>query len=163
MALGVSEQVEQRMISDRAARNKQNTKIPFLINIKDARLVPNVPALAGRPAEKSASGHTIPAKPPHPNYRPYTGSLKAPLEERMKWLETLGTLSGPREVSLANLEPFDVGTATLDECIEFAQNEYGVEVKRELGLKGVRAAVVDLYKKASAARAAGDGDSDKLN
>lgn len=159
MALGINEQTEQKMISARAARNKQNKEVPFLINVKDGRLLPNIPALAGRPAEKTPSGHTIPAKKPHPNYRPFTGSPKASLEERMKWLETSGAAAPRgREVSLANIEPFDVGTATLDELVEFGSSEYGLEINKGLGLKAARAAVIKAARDAGAIK-----DEEKLN
>ncbi len=148
MALGVNEAQETKMISARAARNKQNPKIPFLINIKDGRLLPNVPALAGRPAETTSDGKVIPAKKPHPDLRPFTGSVKATLDERMKWLETLGMAPGQRQVSLANVEPFDVGTATLDELVMFAKDEYGLDLDKGKGLKAARTAVIEAATKA---------------
>lgn len=153
--MAISEQVEARMISARAARNKQNTKIPFLINIKDGRLIPNVPALAGRPAETTADGKTIPAKKPHPDYRPFTGSVKSTLDERLQWLKTAGghVNTGPRPVTLANVEPFDLGTATIGELIEFAQEEYkekAVHLSKEMGLKALRKEVARLAEEAGA-------------
>lgn len=153
MALGISEQQETRMIAARAARNKQDAKHPFLINVKDGRLVPNVPALRGRPAEK-VDGREIPAKPGHPDYRVYTGSVKASLEERMKWLETSGAGVGGtrRAVVLSDEEPFDLNTATLDEMIEFAKSEYDKVLDKSMGMKAVRKAVADLAIAAGAVR-----------
>jgi len=158
----INEAQESRMIAERAARNKQNTKIPFLINIKDGRLIPNVPMLGGRPAEKAPSGQVIPARLPHPNYRPYTGSLKASEEERMKWIEssgfkiqTVNDTSEPaaparRGVVLADVEPFDIGTATVNELIEFAQQEYNKTLSPAGGLKALRAQVGELARAAGA-------------
>jgi hypothetical protein len=159
----INEAQESKMIAQRAARNKQNPKVPFLINIKDGRLMPNVPMLAGRPGEKAPSGQVIPARPPHPNYRPYTGSLKASEEERMKWLESAGlkihtvtedaehTGVAPRRgVVLADVEPFDIGTATVSELIEFAQQEYGKTLSPAGGLRGLRTQVGELARAAGA-------------
>lgn len=158
----INEAQETKMIADRNARNKQNTKIPFLINIKDGRLLPNVPQLAGKPAEIAPSGQVIPGRPPHPNYRPYTGSLKASEEERMKWLQSAGLMistvvvdtddaPAPRRgVILADVEPFDIGTATVAELIAFAKEEYSVELNATGGLRGLRTQVGELAKKAGA-------------
>lgn len=161
MALGISDAQEQKMISDRAARNKQDPKHPYLINVKDGRILPNVPALAGRPARKTDSGHVEPAKAGHPDLRVYTGDPKASKEERLRWLQTNGVgTAAQRPVSLANVEPFDVGTATMDELVEFAQSEYGVDISRmkAQGLKAVRNEVIKLAKEAGAV-----ADDDKLN
>lgn len=144
----ISEAVEARMISARAAHNRQNPQHPYLINVKDGRLLPNVPALAGRAAGVE-NGKAIPAKAGHRDLRVYTGSVKASYEERMKWLETSG-LSVGRDVSMANVEPFDVGTATLDELVDFANLEYGLEINKGLGLKAARTTVIEAARKAGA-------------
>jgi hypothetical protein len=159
--MAISEAQESKMIAQRNARNKQNVKIPFLINVKDGRLIPNVPMLAGRAAEVAPNGQVIPAKPPHPNYRPYTGSLKATEEERMKWLEssgftiqTVSTEAGNaprRAVVLADVEPFDIGTATVGELIAFAKDEYGADLSPAGGLKALRTQVGKLALEAGAA------------
>ena len=52
----ISEAVEARMAEARATRNKQDKEHPMLINIKDYRLMPNVPALRN-----------------HRSYRPFAG------------------------------------------------------------------------------------------
>jgi hypothetical protein len=112
-----------------------------------------VPALRGRPAEKVEGGREIPAKPGHPDLRVYTGSVKASLEERMKWLETSGAgVHTARQVVLADAEPFDLNTATLDEMIEFAKTEYGKTLDKSMGMKAVRAAVGKLATEAGAVR-----------
>lgn len=159
----ISEAQESKMIQQRAARNKQNPKIPMLINIKDARLLPNVPALAGRPEEMGPNGRPIPAKKPHPDYRPYTGSLKASEEERMAWLRSAGLnvshevvevddiTPRRRAVVLSDEEPFDIGTSTVAELIAFAKSEYNAELSPAGGLQALRKQVNELAKKAGAA------------
>lgn len=153
MALGISEAQESRMIAARAARNKQDPKHPFLINVKDGRLVPNVPALRGRPAEV-VDGRTVPAKAGHPDLRVYTGSVKASAEERLKWLETSGSgvATTRRAVVLSEEEPFDLNTATLDEMIAFAKAEYDAVFDKSMGMKAVRQAVGKLAAEAGAVR-----------
>lgn len=145
--MAIGEAQESRMIAERQARNKQDKKHPYLIHVQDGRLVPNVPMLAGRKADPSKGQH---ARKPHPNYRVYTGDPRADLDERMKWLQTqVGSAGlGGRQISLANVEPFDVGTATLDELIEFAQAEYGIPLSKQLGLKAVRNEVIKLAQEA---------------
>ncbi len=145
--MAIGEAQESRMIADRAARNKQDKKHPFLINVKDGRLLPNVPNLAGR----AANGAHQPAKAGHKDYRVYTGDPKAAKDERLRWLQTQGIgAAGGRQVTLANVEPFDVGTATMDDLIDFASTEYGVSLSKQLGLKAVRAEVIKLAKEAGA-------------
>jgi hypothetical protein len=158
--MAISSIQEDKMIAQRAARNKQNPKIPFLINIKDGRLMPNVPALAGRAAETAPSGQVIPAKPPHPHYRPYTGSLKASGDERMHWLQSAGLVISNTEVQidapvrravvLSDEPAFDIGTATVGELIAFAKEEYGQDLAATGGLKALRTQVGELARRAGA-------------
>lgn len=146
----VSEVQEAKMISERAARNKQDKKHPHLINVKDGRLLPNVPALAGY-REAVVNGVLVPGKAMHRNYRVYTGDPKASAEERLKWLETSGSVkAGPRPVTLANVEPFDVGTATRDELLAFASSEYQEDLSQVGGLKALRTRVIELATRAGA-------------
>ena len=65
---------------------KQDKRHPFLINVKDGRLFPNVGALR----DSTNAG----AK----DYRIFTGSPKATHDERMKWLETQGATLPSRVV-----------------------------------------------------------------
>ena len=71
--MAISEAAEQRMVAARAARNKQDKKHPFVINIHDGRLLPNVPNLRA-----------------HSNYRVYTGDPKASAQERLRFLSVAG-------------------------------------------------------------------------
>lgn len=163
----ISEAQESKMIAARAARNKQNAKIPFLISIKDGRLMPNVPMLGGYPADRAPNGQLIPARLPHPDYRPYTGSLKATEDERLAWLKSAGLLvsepvtvpdvetedAAPRRrraVVLSDEPPFDIGLATVAELIEFAKTEYGATLTPAGGLKALRQQVSELAQKAGA-------------
>lgn len=129
----ISEQVEAKMAAARAARNKQDPEHPMLINIKDYRLMPNVPSLRN-----------------HRNYRPFAGDIRATYEERKRIVET-GTMLGrpivvdtilaklhasnpnvtppaPLASPEADEPPFDVGKATREELQAFALRYYGVDV-----------------------------------
>ena len=96
-------------------KQRQDAKIPFLINIEDGRLVPNV-----------AGTREL------PNYRPYHGPAKAPLEARLMYLRTEGRMgSAYRPLTDSSVEqappvePFDIATASRDDLINFAFTEYG--------------------------------------
>lgn len=95
---------QEAAIAARRAQTQQDKKHPFLIHVDDGRLMPNVPRLRG-----------------HLKYRVFTGSPKATPEERMAWLRSMGN-----GTPVATEEPFDIGKATIDEMIAFAQAEYGV-------------------------------------
>jgi hypothetical protein len=102
---------EAKLQQARAKRGQQDAKTPFLINRENGRLLPNVARTAK-----------------HRNMIPYTGSVKASLEERMRWIRTGGntrrnvTSSAPIE----ELPPFDVSTASKEELIDFAKEEFGL-------------------------------------
>ena len=144
----ISEVMEQRMVEANRARNAQDKRHPMLINIKDGRMIPNVPKLRG-----------------HPNYRVYMGDPTASKEERLRVLHTQGLLesaaivdSGPRGVPQPGPiespegEPFDVAKAQREELKIFAKQNYGVDLdpKGDTHLQTLRAQVRDL------ARARGD-------
>lgn len=135
--MAVSEATEARMIAERQARNKQDKKYPHLINIDDGRLLPNVPNLAK-----------------HPKYRVYHGDPKATSGERLRYLASqLGGRAAHRAVvnSQEDVAPFDVGTATKEELIAFAQTEYDLELSSNTDIRTLRKRVAD-----AAQRAAGD-------
>ena len=110
-----------------AAKNRQDAKTPFLININDARLMPNIPLLRK-----------------HKDYRVFTGSVKASLEERQQYLAT-GRGQGRVVVNsvVENLEPFDIAKATADELIAFALTEYGLALLATTPLRQLRKQVAD--------------------
>lgn len=135
----ISEQVEARMAAARAARNQQDKEHPMLINIKDFRLMPNVPSLRN-----------------HRNYRPYAGDIRATRDERQRIVETGSMLGRPIVVDthMAKLQasnpalkgqdpaavpelpavaengepPFDVGKASREELCAFALRYYGADI-----------------------------------
>lgn len=126
----ISAAQEERMSAARAARDKQNKKIPLLINIEDGRLVPNVPLIGGRKEVRNADGHVIvAARLPHPKYRPYMGDPKATLAQRMTMLATQGII-GAMPVTDAplsadeELAPIDIETAKPQEMIDYAMKKY---------------------------------------
>jgi len=99
---------EQR-VNDARTRQRQDKQHPLLINTKDGRLMPNVPRI-----RKKA------------DYAVYTGHPKATLEDRMRYLQSLGGTGGARRrvVNSADDEPFDIGKATKQELVDFATSEY---------------------------------------
>ena len=164
----ISEAVEARMSEARAARNKQDKAVPMLINIKDFRLVPNVPLLRN-----------------HRNYRPYMGDVRATVAERQRIVETGAMLGRPAVVDSAldkllasnpnfkapaapepenDIEPFDVGKANREELCAFALRYYGASIdpdgKTHLAtlrskLRSLAAAAGDMSAAEAAAAATG--------
>jgi len=97
----------------------QDKKVPLLINREDGRLMPNVPRIRELP-----------------EYIPYTGSVTASATERMRWLD---------QFNKPQMEaPFDVGTATKDELIDFAATEYGRTLDRRKNVDTLRAEVMAM-------------------
>jgi len=92
-------------------RPQQDKTIPFLINIDDARLVPNVPKLRT-----------------HPKYRLYHGVLSASHADRLTYLKT--EFRGQERLVLdsTKVKAFDLATATKDELIAYAFNEFGTVI-----------------------------------
>jgi hypothetical protein len=78
----------------------------------------------------------------------------------MRWLQSAGLVISTvatetdapvrRAVVLADEPPFDIGTATVNELIGFAKDEYSVELSAIGGLKALRAQVGELARKAGA-------------
>jgi len=138
---------------------KQDKKVPFLIHVHDARLVPNVPQLGG-------DGKLI---PPNPLYRPYHGNPKASLDERLAYLSTVGTSGAAtrtvvKTVVLAPEEadalpedekPFDIGKASREELLAFALDTYGTALPPDTHLATLRKQVNALAR--SAARGEEEG------
>ena len=83
---------------------KQDKRHPFLINVKDGRLFPNVGAL--RDDLKAGK-----------NYRIFTGSPKATHA-------AMSPVYWAMLVDSGDAEPFDIGKATVDEMVAFAAAEY---------------------------------------
>jgi hypothetical protein len=160
----ISDAQEARMAEARAARNKQDRKIPLLINIKDFRLMPNVPRLGGQKSDKATGKPDI---LPHRDYRPYMGDPRATLEERRRIVETGSYLSRPAVVDShpligntqilgapadgGEVEPFDVAKATRQELVDFALRYYGatIDEKGDTHLMSLRAQVKRLAEAAT--------------
>lgn len=126
--MAISEHQENAMAQARAARSKQDAKQPFVINRNDGRLMPNTPLLRK-----------------HKDYMPYTGSVKASLDERMNFIRTGSSRSRvidstPEEV----LPPFDVGAATKEELVAFAAAEFGVALSVDQDIRTLRKKIVSL-------------------
>jgi hypothetical protein len=117
--------MEQQAAARHNARNRQDRKHPFLINIEDGRLVPNVPMLGGR---KGDPKEKIPSILPHPKYRVFSGDPKASLADRMRWIETSGQSGAMRAVVDSGADApaaFDVSTASREQLVAFARDQYG--------------------------------------
>jgi len=133
----ITAEQEQRLsdANSRTGKKKQDRENPMVIHVEDGRLMPNTPRLRV-----------------HPMYRVYGGSLDASLPERMAWLK--GMMRMPRKVvnTAPADEAFDIGTATADDLVLFALEEFGQVLDPTLPLKKLRTRVAEL-----AAAAEGDG------
>lgn len=134
--MAISEAAEQRMIAARAARNKQDKKHPFVINIHDGRLLPNVPNLRA-----------------HSNYRVYTGDPKASAQERLRFLSVAGHRPRVVDSEVSGEQPppppFDIAKAGRDELVEFAASQYGAALDPGAHLNALRAQVRALARDAN--------------
>lgn len=119
----INEQQEARLAAATNALSKQDAKTPFLINITDGRLFPNIAKL--RKGNTAKFGQ---------NYRPYHGPVKATLEQRMQYLRSESGTAVPAAPTVIDSEtdayvppppPFDIGKATKEELITFAATQYG--------------------------------------
>lgn len=125
------------MINEEALANarqagRQDKGTPFLINIKDLRLVPNTKLTAKLE-----------------NYRPYTGDIKASEADRARYVSGFTSTRG---VIIPSVEDaFDVSKASADELVAFALDEYGAALDGTKSLKALREDVVKLAKAAGAA------------
>jgi len=127
----ITEQQERNLSNASAnVKHKQDKVNPHVINIHDGRLMPNTPRLRV-----------------HKDYRIYTGpkgpDIGAP--ERLRWLA--GALRQlPMKVvnSKAEADTFDVGTATKDELVVFAQDEFGHVLDASKDVRTLRKEVMAL-------------------
>lgn len=120
-------QQEMNAANARATSRKfgQDKTNPFLINIEDGRLIPNVERI------RSSRAAT---------YRVYTGDPKATLEERMAYLKS--GVGRPGRTKVVNTQPeeaaFDIGKATKEDLVAFAASEYGLALDSSKSLKVLR-------------------------
>jgi hypothetical protein len=90
-----------------AERQRQDKKTPLLIS-EDGRLYPNTKLMRA-----------------NPRYRPYHGSPKASLEDRKRYLLGLGAKRAVQYEPEPE-EAFDIGKASVEALLEFAQEQYGI-------------------------------------
>ncbi len=115
---------EQR-VSDARAKHRQDKKTPFLIR-DDGMLYPNTPLMRR-----------------NQRFRPYYGDVKASLADRMRFL---AGLAARREV-VYNPEPeapFDIGTASVDDLLNFAVEQFGRVLDPSKPVKKLREEVFAL-------------------
>ena len=101
----------QEAALSQATRPQQDKKIPFLINVDDGRLIPNMPLLRL-----------------NPKYRPYHGLLSASHAERLTYLKSEYNGDPRQIVDSTKIKPFDLATASKEELIAFAASEFGVTI-----------------------------------
>ncbi len=126
-----AENLEKAVSSARVRR--QDKKNPHLISMTDFMLFPNVPRLRE-----------------NKDMILYTGNLKAGLEERRRYVESMKTGRGGLRAVVDTSEPFDVGTASAQDLVDFALIEYGTQLKTATPLAALRKQVVNLAKDANA-------------
>lgn len=135
-------EAQEANLSNAIARGRQDTKTPFCINVKDGRLMPNVPEILA-----------------HADYRPYKGNYKASLDERMAYLRSGGFGGAAKRavvmpvedtVPVAEEEPFDIAKASKDELVAFAFDQYQEVLDPSTHLTTLRSQVTKLAKAAAA-------------
>ena len=125
--MAISADQEANLAASRA-RTRQDKKTPFLINVDDARLIPNTPLNAK-----------------NPKYRVFLGDYRASEAERVAFLKSGGLGVGKRAVVLpAADEPFDIGKAQKDELIAFAFEQYQAVLDPSTNIRTLRKKVAEL-------------------
>jgi hypothetical protein len=143
----ITEQQEARLAAATNALSKQDAKTPFLINIHDGRLFPNIAKL--RKGNTAKFGQ---------NYRPYHGPAKATLDQRMQYLRSeVGAgarATGPVVIDSEEAEfvppppPFDISKASKEELITFAATQYGKVIGPDVHFMTARKMVREFAKQA---------------
>lgn len=151
----ITEQQEARLAAATNALSKQDAKTPFLINIHDGRLFPNIAKL--RKGNTAKFGL---------NYRPYHGPAKATLEQRMQYLRSETSVPGaPAAPIVIDSEtdtyvppppPFDIGKASRDELITFAATQYGKVIEPNANIMSARKRVREWAQQAGELAASND-------
>jgi hypothetical protein len=118
----MTEQQEAAALNARSSR-RQNKAQPWLIR-DDGQIFPNVPLLAKRK-----------------NMRVFTGDIKAPLEERMRYLQGL---PGKRRVVFDEVPPLNITKASKEELIAFAFDEHSEVIEPSEHINKVRALICKL-------------------
>lgn len=137
-----AEQEANLAAANQRAKFKQDKKNPHLVNIEDGRLMPNILKLRN-----------------HPMYRVYAGPANADAAGRLAWLAGQSRAGKAKLVnSKAEEDVFDVGTATLDEIVVFAMENYGLVIDTSKPMKTIRKQVMEAAEKAEKAEAAAGAD-----
>ncbi len=125
--MAIDEQLEQR-VAEHRSKTRQNKAVPYLIR-DDGILMPNTPLIARKQ-----------------NFRPYHGDIAASLEDRMRYLQGLGSKRRVINSAVAadDEAPFDIAKATRDDLITFAQEQYGEILDPALHLNKMRSIVAKL-------------------
>lgn len=123
---------QEANLSASRARSRQDKKIPFLINVDDARLIPNTPLNAKLM-----------------KYRPYMGDPRASEAERRAFLASEGRGPGKRAVVMPAAEdladkPFEIANASKDELIAFAFDQYQEVLDASTDVRTLRKKVAAL-------------------
>ena len=117
-------------LSESRARTRQDRKVPFLIHVDDARLIPNTPLTAKIP-----------------KYRPFLGDYRASEAERRAFLRS-GGYGAPtrRQVvqSAADDAPFDLGKASKDDLVAFAFDQYQTVLDPAMSPAAMRKRIAEL-------------------
>jgi hypothetical protein len=82
-----------------------------------------------------------------PNMRPYHGDPKANKEDRLKWLAGTYGSTAVTSIELQEAGSFDIGKANKGELLEFASNEYGVDLDSRKSEDQLRKEIVELASK----------------
>ncbi len=117
---------QDQVMSEIRGKNRQDKRVPLLINRDNLRLMPNTPLIRKRP-----------------QYMPYDGAATDDEATRRSYVEGTGTRR-PRVVnSAAEADVFDIGKATKDELVAFAFAEYGKMLNAEKDVRTLRKEFMD--------------------
>lgn len=131
---------QEANLSNMLARNRQDKTVPFCINVKDGRLMPNVKEIRE-----------------HVDYRPYKGNYKASLDERMAYLRSGGFGGAAKRAvvpfaedappaPVVEEEPFDIAKASKEELVAFAFDQWAEVLSVDTHLTTLRSQVAKLAK-----------------
>lgn len=81
-----------------------------------------------------------------PNMRPYHGDPKASKEDRMKWINGAYGTPAPTKIEMQEMGTFDLASADKGELLEFALNEYGVDLDSRKSEAKLREDIAELAK-----------------
>ena len=114
-------------------KRRQDKDNPMVINVHDGRLMPNTPRLRV-----------------HKDYRVYTGDINAALPERMRWLKGAPRHQPTKVVNTQEAaDEFDLGSASKEDIVLFALQQYGATLDPGQDIRTLRKAVMRLYEAAN--------------